>query len=1186
MGARMSRPHRRSRRVALAAAILLLALVALYAYATRPAALRARLGALLARYDLRVHSIDRIRYVPWDGLTFSGARIDVSQVVSDAPVAAAREAPDLLVWSVGHGKVRLPLGEALTGGFAPGAIDLRDVSIGLLVLADPEDALDEPLDASWLNLELPDPRRLPPVQVRNAHIRLYAPAGNGLRLQRRLRMDLLGEPARLAELGVEAYRVRIRQTGGPQFGHPEAPGDDVATASWSADSLELRTTWLGLDELDPWLPPGWLDPLRDVVIAGKLRAAVLHGARASRVELSFRDAHVAVPIEPRDRIDRADRFLQVDSAEGRLNWARVTPTGGQAASSTVALDLSGRVRGATVQIGLELDGLRTGAAEPGALQLGALAAPRYAARFSAEGIELPTATDYPAFVEAELLSPPIRNVFRKYDPSGRVDFELQVARGLRDAPPDETRFDGFLRARGGGCRYVLFPYAMHDAAGFVRFSNDGVVLDNMTGRHGSARVTVNGRLNNTTRFTGFELTVRGERVPLDDDLYAALPPEYQALWRKAAPIGLADIVAVIRRDDGSPELGELKPQVEIDTHLLAGSVRFDDRRLTHAGGRLHIADGRVALHDLHGFVEDAEVRARGQIASPADGPHASDIVIEAGGMQLARAEPTAADQSAAVLRFAGRGDVWGRLRRGGDASRESYVARIRDGLLIGFDPTQSWRVSAGWVSRGPLEQEIIGLTATRGASRLELSGRMPSTPDPHRPMDLRLHADQADVAALLKTLVPPNWTSIRQALGLAGQGDVSVRFERRPEPPTVRQSAEIELRAERMRPAPVPLDLHGVAARLEVRDDGFELFSAEADYGPGGRLSLRGAGGWSGQTWTRFGIQADNVELSENFIDAMPGPLARILRRLSAAGRISTQLDRLRLERQGPGDWDISGHIRLADAALNLGLRLESFEGELSGACQVRPGDGLTLDGRFGIERGVLAERPIRQWEGAIQIREAPYVQLSDVHGQICGGQVVGEARINAETGAYELAVTLQELDFAALVARDNPAKAAGAPGGAVSGHIFLRGQGGDLRTRQGGGELRIVGASLLSHRVTASVAQAGQRPRGSDRIQTAELRFAWDGHLLRFNRVDLHLRDMRLVGEGSWDTASDRISFTLIGASPEDATRIFPLTDLLELAGKELVQYRVTGTASDPKTQVEPLHNLTAAVREMLEAR
>lgn len=1170
----MSTRRRCSRRLLGLVALALIAVGAIYLYWTRPVVLRSALAAALAEYGVSIESIGHISYVPWRGVIVADAQLDVASLIAPA---GSRQPPDQVrLWRVAHGEIRIPLVDVIRGDTRPRRIALRGVEIGLI--ARPIQAR-EGGPGRFEGYAFPDPQRLPEVRIRDAQVRVFVRDQDKLKLRRHLRVDLSGWTSTAEEGGAPTYRLTLLQTGGAGLGDKslQASHQPLAVVSWTNATLSAQTGALELADLRPWLPRQVLDALNDAAFTGQFYVDALHLSDAdSSVELVFNAAAFSIPVEPIARVPEAERFLRIDAADGRVRYSWSDRPAGIVARPVpqITAELTGRVRGAPLSISAKADGVRASG--------NGVAADGFEFLLVARHIDLPTAAQYPQFVNAARLPEGIRNVFEKYAPSGPVDFRLHAS---RRTPTDEVRFDGVMESLGGGCRYALFPYDVEDVRGVVRFSNDGVDLDGLRGRHGSARVRLDGHLNSSAWYTGFELVVRGENVPLDSDLYVALPAEYQQLWREAAPVGLADISAVVTRAEGSPEIGRHKPRIEIDTRLLAGSLGFEQRRLTHADGLIHVADGRIEITDLYGNIGDVDVHAWGRVAGKnGSAQRRMDIGIEAAGMELVRAESSMARQG---LRFTGHGDVWGHLLTGDQGDSSRYIIRMLDGTLVGFDVSQPWTVDAGWIKRGRLRQAVIGLSATRGKSRVHLAGELPVTADAGAPMELVIRADQAEIDALLGALVPPRWLGFGRALGLSGMGSARVHFRQQPGANgRPRQTADIDLTAERMRPRPIPLALRKLHAQVHVDDAGFRIAEASASYGDSGRFALEGRGGWSEtKPWSKLDIQASDIELTPEFVAALPGPLANLLKRMAVTGRLSTRLDRLRLETDGQGRWQAKGRIELADASLDLGLKLAKVAGELSGTCTITPDGRVRLEGGFAIDQGVLAGRPIEHWEGRLQkTADDPHVAIDKVRGGICGGEVTGELRVDPRDAAYELSLMLHDVDVASLFGggkKDGRRQ----PGGSISGHVFLRGRSDQVATRSGGGELRVIGASLLSSRVTASVVQAGReskRPVGST-VKQAELRFAWDGTLLRFNRVDLLTRNMRLVGEGSWNTASDKIAFTLIGATPDDAPRVFGVTDLLELAGRELVRYHINGTASNPRTRVEALHTLTDPIRKLL---
>jgi uncharacterized protein YhdP len=115
--------------------------------------------------------------------------------------------------------------------------------------------------------------------------------------------------------------------------------------------------------------------------------------------------------------------------------------------------------------------------------------------------------------------------------------------------------------------------------------------------------------------------------------------------------------------------------------------------------------------------------------------------------------------------------------------------------------------------------------------------------------------------------------------------------------------------------------------------------------------------------------------------------------------------------------------------------------------------------------------------------------------------------------------------------------------------------------------------ASVLSLRV----------PPARDEVERARVRFRWEGGMIRLEHVTIDSPDLRLVGTGSWNMRDDAIRMTLWAARPELWPRLEGLDKVIELAGQELVQYRVEGTLAQPKVTAQPLHRITEALLGLL---
>ena len=749
---------------------------------------------------------------------------------------------------------------------------------------------------------------------------------------------------------------------------------------------------------------------------------------------------------------------------------------------------------------------------------------------------------------------------------------------------------GLIEPQGASICYYEFPYEFSDLHGRMRIADGHFYLEEITGRHGSAHAVVDGVINHAQSWSGFTLNIHATNLPLNYDLFAALPPKYHDLWQRAAPLGVCDVAGTVGRAEGTPQMPTLPPtELRLNGRLLAGSVRVaEERRLEEAGGDFTIAGGLMTIHEMRGHLNGATLRVAGALAL--DDSHPTNLLFEAAGNPLhhtVRFE--APDGQAGELRFVGRGDVWGRINSVGPptARHAQYTVHITDGVLTGFDPAGSWEQCEAWVNVGRDRQDVRQFRARRGEARLEAHGSVLAA-ESESPACGRLDVtvSQAPIEELVNQFVPPWWREPVESLRLSGTGEVRLQLDSGPSSAGRLPAITLHLSAQRMQPTLLPVQLHEIHARTAVTADGIQVHEAQAQLGAEGQLHVRGAGRWAdSEKSADFTLAARNVEVSADLVEAMPDALAQLLKRLSPRGRLEIGLDRVHLlaDRQGKR-WELVGQLALRSGELAVGLPLTELDGTLAGTCTVQPDGQATLTATLALEHGKLAGRPIAGWEGTLR-RQADdtWVYLEDLRGKLCGGEALGSVRIEPSTDRYELSLTLRDVSLAELLPpklpTDTPRR------GRLEGHIFLRGVAGELSSRTGDGELRIRGASILQTPVLADLAESkrqGDQPF-SDALDLAELRFLWKGSTLDFTRLDIQSRDLRLVGAGTWNLRTDALDLTLVGAHPRHWPRVAVLTDLLETAGQELVQYRVRGTVAAPHVSAEPLYRLNETLRALL---
>jgi len=1152
------------RRSAFLLLVLLVAVVAVLGWLTRPGALCAHAASVAQRYGLRLTRLDGVSFTPWGGLSFRGLSLTRPQADPSVGLRALR---------VRDGRIALPLSAWLGRRPRVSAIELREPSITLVCRpatssgrwldnADRAEGLVGPIDA------------LPRLTISNADIQILEAGAGGERLVQRVTLSADG---RVAPGATPAYELQIRQVGGASLGPRARRGDSLAELRWDGNALTCRMGWLDLTAVAPLLPADTTRALRDWNASGRFRVGELRqtAGRLDVATVELDDVALAIPVES----DAAgeDRFMQLHALCGALTLAD-EDLASDSAERRVTGQLSGRLRDGALRVDATAR-LRAAPAHPPQ----GLPFHDMRADVAIDSVTLPTASDFAGFITSERLPAPVRAFFRDYQPAGPVSLRLNM-RQLEAAPTAADagaspawEASGELIAVGASCRYDRFPYLMSDARGRVLFSKEGLVFDGLRARHGDAVILADGRLDNSHPWTGFDLRFRGTGVALDAELYAALPAEYQELWRETDLAGVCDLDVALTRADGRAAGRPRPAAARIDANLIRGRVRGPDgATLDKASGAARIENGVVTIHNLRGAIDGATVQAQGELRAQPGGGFSRDLTFSASNYALAR-EFTIADatgQALGSIAFSGRGDVEGRLRSASEERESGLSATVREGRLTGFDGSV-WPRCAGEIAQSPEGLRIRDFRAEDATSSLEAEGLIAPGGFGAGPCDLRVVAKAQAIEGLLARVVPARWRELCASLGLSGAGELRGDYTG---DAAGKASGALRVSAAGMRLRVMPLELRDVTAELALRSEGFEIRQARARLASGGELELSGGGAWGAGEWARLRVAARDVALEPQVVTALPGGLSALLQRLQARGRLSLTLERAE---KSADDWRFAGRVRVADAGLRIGVDLEGCDGELDGECAIGPA-GLHVAARVAIPSGKLHARELRDLTGFLRVEPGDaWARIEEASAAWCEGEVSGQVRVNADSGAYEMLLNLNDVNFNKLLGR---AAGAGASG-RLDGRVFINRAADDPPGWSGGGDLRIRGASLLNTAATASVLEARrvQNPALADEVDEAVLRVVFEGRVLRLTRIDIRTGDTRLVGEGSWNIDSDAIEMTLVAAHPKHAARVAVLTDLLETAGQELVQYHVTGRAARPRVTAEPLHRLNDALRRLL---
>lgn len=186
----------------------------------------------------------------------------------------------------------------------------------------------------------------------------------------------------------------------------------------------------------------------------------------------------------------------------------------------------------------------------------------------------------------EALAPRYRELWDRLQPQGFLEAQCRISR--EDRGEGRVAAEVTARLLGVSITDREFPYRLSGLQGRVAFRGGKLLLTDVRGGHGPARVTLAGELEPGSPGR-LQLEVTGVRLPLDDDLRRALPEAVRNVWDKLHLSGTVDVTC---RLSGPPEA----LQKTIDVTTADGGLCYDGfpYPLRDLAGQLHYERGQLS----------------------------------------------------------------------------------------------------------------------------------------------------------------------------------------------------------------------------------------------------------------------------------------------------------------------------------------------------------------------------------------------------------------------------------------------------------------------------------------------------------------------------------------------------------------------------------------------------------------
>ncbi|MGB2822964.1 MAG: AsmA-like C-terminal region-containing protein [Phycisphaerae bacterium] len=284
----------------------------------------------------------------------------------------------------------------------------------------------------------------------------------------------------------------------------------------------------------------------------------------------------------------------------------------------------------------------------------------------------------------------------------------RVSATLRQSKGQPLDFRAVARVKNASFRAEAFPYEVREASGFVTVRPGRAIIEELSGRHGRTPISISGQVLSGRGAPGVDLQVKAKGVPLDKELFAAVPKEVQRIWRKLSASGRADVDLSLRH--GMPD-AEKEQDYRLVIRADGMSVRYEDFPYTLEGivGEAVATPEGVKLKDM--------AAAHGRAGFVISGDLTFGEASEAASLSL-RGKDVPIDQELLAAVPASLAPLAGRFRPGGTCDIDLKDFRVLRVLAPG--PGAATRPTTAPASRpaakGEVSWSMKGQVAFHGAT--------------------------------------------------------------------------------------------------------------------------------------------------------------------------------------------------------------------------------------------------------------------------------------------------------------------------------------------------------------------------------------------------------------------------------------------------------------------------------------
>jgi len=810
----------------------------------------------------------------------------------------------------------------------------------------------------------------------------------------------------------------------------------------------------------------------------------------------------------------------------------------------------------------------------------------------------PTAKEYrlvkPAFIESSSPFTALQKLFGRYCPTGTADVELQASGNLDRL--GENAISGKVHCKDISICDQKFPYALEHLAGQIDFTENRMVLNKLSGKHGEVDVDISGWSKGYGPNRQYQIRVTSPNMALDKDLYDALSAGQKRLWGAFSPSGLASINYHFSRQSPTDKSKTLTVEL-LDAEAIYEGFPYPLKNLT---GRVFFDRNSIVISDVVSQLEDCKITLNGS-ATQRDTEHpVYYISIKANEVPLDSTLKAAlpAKQRDFYSRFDMTGTVDADVKLFTEkivSAQISYLAEVffeDTSLKVGRSRLSISDVSA----KAVITPDSISLSNFIGRydqAEVSLSGGINLT-DVAQPLNYHLAVNGKNVRLGddLIGLLPEQVAGFVSEWQPKGEVDFSADLNKTGDDGRLEYNIVVHCLGNNITNKRFTYTFEDVTGRLTISNHSivFEDISAatvsdsedtenESRIGVNGQIALVDGAFNAGS----FTLSARDLLVDDSLKTALTESVVASYQELLPTGRCDLDLPEIRITNMGDGSKSIgfSGSATFKGCNFNISGTTAELDGILTTKGVYKTSSGFS-SGWFGLVADSLKIKGKSVTNLKADLNYNPGLQnwtCENLLADCYGGNLIGKLEVRPRarwTPQYLLQMGFNHVDLKRCLsagrAKEDVEK--GCTGGTMSAALSVGLRVGDGSSRLGRCRISIVDMEVGKVSPLAKLLYVLSLTEPKDFAFERMLVDSYvKGEKLLVEKFDMSGETLAFYGSGSMDLPSEEVNLALIARGQRLAAgEPSMLQSLTEGLGGAVVRMHVTGNAYDPHVETKAL--------------